>query len=79
MTTIALSRTASDTSKASGIVTALVASFSEFCAGAREGQEIEARYRTYSPDVRPRSRRARHDPLRHLSRSSGGPPCLTEF
>jgi hypothetical protein len=47
MTSITFSHTASETSKAAGIVTALVASFSEFCAGAREGQEIEARYRTY--------------------------------
>ncbi len=79
MTTIALSRTASDTSKASGIVTALVASFWEFCAGAREGQEIEARYRTYSRMSGPDLAARWHDPLRHLSRSPGGSPCLTEF
>jgi hypothetical protein len=48
MTTITFSHTASETFKAAGIVNSLVASFAEFCAGAREGQEIEARYRTYS-------------------------------
>jgi hypothetical protein len=48
MTTITFSHTASETSKAAGIVNALVASFAEFCAGAREGREIEARVRTYS-------------------------------
>ena len=50
MTTITLHRTATPTSSFSvaGIATSLVASFSEFCAGARDGQEIEARYRTYA-------------------------------
>ena len=56
MTTITLSRT-SETFQAFGIVSALVASVSEFYAGARDGQEIEARFRTYSrmsgPDLRP--------------------------
>ena len=48
MTTITLSRSASHPFKEAGIVSRLVASFAEFCAGVREGREIEARYRTYS-------------------------------
>lgn len=33
--------------------TGLVASFSEFCAGVRDGQEIETRYRELSRMSRP--------------------------
>ena len=40
--------TASNPSQNAGIVNALVASFAEFCAGVRDGQDIEARYRDYS-------------------------------
>ena len=47
MTTITFGRT-SETPTPAGIVNSLVASFAEFCAGAREGREIEARYRSYS-------------------------------
>lgn len=46
MTTISLNRTAA--SPDTGFVSTLVTSFSEFCAGIRDGQDIEARYRTYS-------------------------------
>lgn len=50
MTTITLNGTAhpTQTSAVEGIASRFVASFSEFCAGVRDGQEIEARYRTYS-------------------------------
>lgn len=46
MTTISLNPTTA--SHAAGIVSTLVTSFSDFCAGARDGREIETRYRTYS-------------------------------
>jgi hypothetical protein len=48
-TTIALTRTTSTKEDWSRrISTSLVASFTEFCAGARDGQEIHDRYRRYS-------------------------------
>jgi hypothetical protein len=49
MTTLTLNTTDRPTHHTvSGIASSLVASFSEFCAGARDGQAIEARYRRYS-------------------------------
>jgi hypothetical protein len=45
MTTITLKSTEHQTSHT---VASLVASFSEFCAGIRDGKEIEVRYRTYA-------------------------------
>ena len=49
MTTITLNRAASTQREWSYRITnSLVASFSEFCAGVRDGQEIHHRYRTYS-------------------------------
>ena len=47
MTTITFNGTDHPTSTAS-VWTGFVASFAEFCAGARDGQEIEARVRSYS-------------------------------
>lgn len=48
MTTTTFGHSASYPARDTGFVNALVSSFSEFCAGVRDGQEIEARYRTYS-------------------------------
>jgi hypothetical protein len=49
MTTITLTQTASpERDWSRRVSTSLVASFSEFCAGARDGQAIHDRYRTYS-------------------------------
>ena len=48
MTTITLNGTAAPTQTSAGIASRFVASFSEFCAGVRDGQDIEARYRAYS-------------------------------
>jgi hypothetical protein len=49
MTTITFYSPAPSThSTAHGIVSGLVASFSEFCAGARDGKAIEIRYRSYA-------------------------------
>lgn len=49
MTTITLDSTAGPVStRSTGIVTRFISSFSEFCAGARDGQEIESRYRSYA-------------------------------
>ena len=79
MTTITLSRTASDTSKASGIVTGLVASFCGILRGRARRPGDRSPLSQLFPDVRPRPRRARHDPLRHLSRRPGGPPRLTDL
>jgi hypothetical protein len=50
MTTITLTPddTGSDHPTLTGLGSSFVASFNEFCAGARDGQEIEARYRKFS-------------------------------
>lgn len=48
MTTTTFGHSASYPSKEAGFVNALVSAFTEFCAGLRDGQEIEARYRAYS-------------------------------
>jgi hypothetical protein len=48
MTTITFHPASNAAARDAGIVNALVTSFAEFCAGVRDGQEIEARYRAYS-------------------------------
>ena len=49
MTTITLKSTEHQTGQTvASLATSLVASFSEFCAGIRDGREIEVRYRTYA-------------------------------
>ena len=49
MTTITLNPTApTSNTSLGGFATSLVASFSEFCAGVRDGREIHDRYRAYS-------------------------------
>ena len=57
MTTITFSR-ASETPTPAGIVNSLIASFAEFCAGAREGREIEARFAPIPGCPAPISRRS---------------------
>jgi hypothetical protein len=48
MTTIALKGTASQSQSDRTIWTRALTIFLDFCDGAREGREIETRYRTYA-------------------------------